>query len=244
MAERGTPLISVANGVVSAVLNQPLWGGLAVDITDGSGTKYYYAHLDSFAPGLHVGQRVRMHDVIGYVGNTGDAAGGPTHLHFEVHPYGGVAVPPKPFVDNWLDAAQVRAVKLVRKVTGKIVTDKNLDLSLWKNKLYSLAQHEIQSANLLAVRQHTAALAAQKKKAGVDQQTVPYALPVVLLGLLAAAALVVDRLGMPRPFRRRRRSPDEDEGVVPDELEAAILRDVEAVLEQADVLEEAEAQIL
>jgi cytoskeletal protein RodZ len=207
MADRGTPLIAVVDGTISNMVNDPLWSGIAVTITDRYATRYFYAHLNGFAAGIHIGQKVHIGDVLGYVGNTGDAAGGPTHLHFEIHPNGGVSAPPKPSVDQWLDSAQIRAIKLVKKLTGKTVNDKNLDLSLWKNKLFALAQHEIQSANVLAARQTAQA---KKAKPGVDQQTLPYTLPVVLLALLAGAMLLIDRRGMPAFRLRRPRSRDED----------------------------------
>jgi murein DD-endopeptidase MepM/ murein hydrolase activator NlpD len=61
------------------------------------GTVYYGAHLDSYvaAPG-----RVGVGTVIGHVGNTGDAATTPTHLHFEIKPGGGAPVDPWPVVSR------------------------------------------------------------------------------------------------------------------------------------------------
>jgi murein DD-endopeptidase MepM/ murein hydrolase activator NlpD len=50
--------------------------------------KFYYAHLDGFAKGLKVGSVVRAGQVIGFVGDTGDAKGTPTHLHFGYSPNG------------------------------------------------------------------------------------------------------------------------------------------------------------
>ena len=50
---------------------------------DGS-TRYYYAHLDGYAQGLREGQRVERGEIIGYVGDTGNAQPGDYHLHFAV----------------------------------------------------------------------------------------------------------------------------------------------------------------
>ena len=83
-AERGTPLRSPATGVVS--FSDGGLGGISVYITQADGTYFYLAHLDGRPEGLKPGQTVNTGDVVGYVGSTGNAAGGSPHLHFEVHP--------------------------------------------------------------------------------------------------------------------------------------------------------------
>lgn len=87
LAPRGTPVVAAAGGVVSKVSDHPR-GGNCLWVNSDDGSAYYYAHLDRFARGVEAGQSVRPGDLLGYVGNTGNASGGPPHLHFEVHRYG------------------------------------------------------------------------------------------------------------------------------------------------------------
>jgi murein DD-endopeptidase MepM/ murein hydrolase activator NlpD len=83
-APRGTPAVAVANATVLK-LHQGARGGIAVYLLDDDGrTRYYYAHLDAYAQGLYEGQPVQRGEVIGYVGDTGNASPGDYHLHFSV----------------------------------------------------------------------------------------------------------------------------------------------------------------
>jgi murein DD-endopeptidase MepM/ murein hydrolase activator NlpD len=84
MAQKGTPVLAVESGTLDRVGWNRL-GGWRLWIKGVSGASYYYAHLSAYAPNLLSGSHVVAGQYLGRVGNTGDAQGGPTHLHFEVH---------------------------------------------------------------------------------------------------------------------------------------------------------------
>lgn len=106
-ADFGTPVRATTAGVVTRIAGTGP-GGNSVTVLGGDDTTYYFAHLLSPAEGLAVGQSVELGTLLGYVGNTGNASGGAPHLHFEVRE-NGVAVPPKPIIDGWLDQAEAAA---------------------------------------------------------------------------------------------------------------------------------------
>ena len=88
-------LQTFANSGGSSSLSGNLW---RLTASDGSGDYYIYAHLSEFAPGLSKGSIVYAGQLIGFVGDTGNAGPGNYHLHFEIHPGGGNAVNPLPLV--------------------------------------------------------------------------------------------------------------------------------------------------
>ena len=99
-APAGTPLVAVQSGVLHNVGWNRL-GGWRLWVEDTQGNWFYYAHLSAYSPIAKDDVHVNAGDVIGFVGNTGDAQGGPTHLHFEIHPGGQWAVPPWDYLQAW-----------------------------------------------------------------------------------------------------------------------------------------------
>ncbi|MEY3925186.1 MAG: hypothetical protein RIQ63_537 [Actinomycetota bacterium] len=104
---KGLALYAVVDGVITKTYVGAANGGTALRLTAPDGTYFYYAHLDSFAPGIAAGVPVRAGQIVGFSGDTGNA--GTPHLHFEVHPRGGAAVNPYPILKA-VDACSVTEV--------------------------------------------------------------------------------------------------------------------------------------
>jgi murein DD-endopeptidase MepM/ murein hydrolase activator NlpD len=96
-APAGTPLVASERGVI-AKMGTDVLGGIKLWLVGESGARYYYAHLSAFADDIAEGDVVEAGTIVGFVGNTGNAAGTPSHLHFEIHPGAGPAINPYPLL--------------------------------------------------------------------------------------------------------------------------------------------------
>jgi murein DD-endopeptidase MepM/ murein hydrolase activator NlpD len=83
MAPAGTPVIAAADGVVEKRYFSKGGGGITLYQRAGH-WMLYYAHLQGYAPGIVEGRQVRAGETLAYVGDTGNAGTGNTHLHFGV----------------------------------------------------------------------------------------------------------------------------------------------------------------
>jgi murein DD-endopeptidase MepM/ murein hydrolase activator NlpD len=110
-AAMGTPVRAPVDGRVR-ISNGGL-GGLAVYVVQPNRTYWYMAHLSALGDGIAEGVEVRTGDIVGRVGDSGNARGGAAHLHFEIHPNGGPPIPPKPVIDRFVSDAVARVPALL-----------------------------------------------------------------------------------------------------------------------------------
>jgi len=105
MAARGTPVFAVDDGRIAKLFLSVPGGKTIYQFDPSKKYAYYYAHLDRYAEGLTEDREVKRGDVIGYVGNTGNASAGAPHLHFAIFRLGperrwwqGEAIDPFPYL--------------------------------------------------------------------------------------------------------------------------------------------------
>jgi hypothetical protein len=205
------PVVAVEEGTVGFWTTSAN-AGCMLYLHGVSGTMYEYIHLNndltagndnkgkcvagvSYAPGLVDGQHVDAGQLIGYLGDSGDANGIGPHLHFEVHPKGGKAVAPFPYLQQ---AAQLLApappagLTFTLKLTGTVVDATPTGLTLTVTSLAAWPSHVKQTklSRLMT-------LAATALTAAVGQRVVVWTLPApgtveAITG--APGALTVDRV--------------------------------------------------
>ena len=95
-AKRGTEVLAATEGLVSRIGENRL-GGRTVWVLGPGRQRHYYAHLDRYVDTLTPGDRVAVGDVLGYVGNSGNAKGTPPHLHYGIYTLTG-AINPYPLL--------------------------------------------------------------------------------------------------------------------------------------------------
>jgi murein DD-endopeptidase MepM/ murein hydrolase activator NlpD len=110
-AAHGTPVRAPVDGVLKQ--GNGAVGGLAAYVTQPDGTYFYMAHLSGFASGQSTGDQVKVGDIVGYVGDSGNAIGGAPHVHLQLHPKGGPPVNPKPYLDQFIAEALAAVPQLV-----------------------------------------------------------------------------------------------------------------------------------
>lgn len=97
-AKKGTPVVAVCDGIIVSSGNTPRGGKVLWLQSLRHRWKAYYAHLDQKK--VKPGQLVKKGQVLGTVGNTGNAKYTPSHLHFGIYKTFGGAMNPLPFVKN------------------------------------------------------------------------------------------------------------------------------------------------
>jgi hypothetical protein len=142
MAAKRTPVVAVESGrVVKHTSSRN--AGCMLYLYGKSGTTYMYIHLNNdktlrndnrgrcrngiaFAPGLASNQWVRAGQLIAFVGDSGDANGIASHLHFEVHPNGGRAVSPYKYLRRayhylYARPAEEQVATMQMRIRGTVV---------------------------------------------------------------------------------------------------------------------------
>ena len=143
LADRQAPVVAVEDGKIEFWTTSAR-AGCMLYLYGRSGTTYLYVHLNNdltdgndnegsctpgiaYAPGLRNGEKVRAGQLIGFVGDSGDADGIHPHLHFELHPHDGAAISPYP----WLHKAHTLLFAAPSNPSGSSLAAPGLTLTLY-----------------------------------------------------------------------------------------------------------------
>ncbi|HET6890807.1 MAG TPA: M23 family metallopeptidase [Pyrinomonadaceae bacterium] len=83
-AAAGTPVLAATDGQIVKLFQSERGGTTIYQLSADKKLIFYYAHLQSYADGLYEGKMVHQGEVIGFVGDTGNAGPGNYHLHFSI----------------------------------------------------------------------------------------------------------------------------------------------------------------
>jgi hypothetical protein len=107
----GTPVLATQDGTIE--FGNDSLGGRVARLHRSDGSYFYYAHLSGWnIKQFSSGDHVQAGDVIGFCGNSGDASGGPPHVHFGWYGADGNAIDPMRMLVGWLHAAEKRVASL------------------------------------------------------------------------------------------------------------------------------------
>ena len=209
LADKKAPAVAVESGKVKFWTTSAA-AGCMLYLYGDSGTTYLYIHLNndltmkndnkgscvagtSYAPGLKDGARVGAGQLIGYVGDSGDANGIHPHLHFEVHPNDGSAVDPYPYLRKaqplMFYAKTNKTVSL--SLTGTIVSAFGGTLALKTSEI------QVDAAKPVPVNRKVVLSLPDTTPVSLDMPSIPLGLDALLTGLKAVAHTLPVRATLP-----------------------------------------------
>ena len=199
LAVKKSPAVAVEAGTIQ-FWTKSATAGCMLYLHGDSGTTYDYIHLNNdltmgndnrgtcvpgvaYAPGLKDGAHVAAGQLVGYVGDSGDANGVHAHLHFEVHPGGGAAVAPYPYLQKaqpLLFSAKPNE-KVWLTLTGTIVATNPGSVTL------QTTQVQVNAAQPIAVTRKIVLTLPAEPQVAVDLPGVHVGLDALVPGMTAVA---------------------------------------------------------
>ena len=209
LADRKAPAIAVESGKVKFWTTSAN-AGCMLYLYGDSGTTYLYIHLNndlttkndnrgscvagtSYAAGLKDGARVSAGQLIGYVGDSGDANGIQPHLHFEVHPNDGSAVNPYPYLRKAqpLMFFAKTNTRVSLSLTGTIVSAFGGTLALKASEI------QVDTAKPVAVNRKVVLSLPDATPVSLNMPSLTLGLDALLTGLKAVAHTLPVRATLP-----------------------------------------------